>query len=709
MTERMQEASIATVNRPHSADPTVLLRGGEALPVTPVPDRLVLIPADGVAPTDILAILTDMQDWDQSASPTIRPIGAAVLALHLDNPSTAPSTDLPLPDRLDQLIHRLQASGLVRFVSPVYALAGSPGSLIYPIDQITLQFQAGLTSEQMQQITQPAGLQILKLVAGIAKTFVFQVATDPLKLAVQLSRSPALLRVEPNVAIMRQPCYRPRDSDYRQQWYLQNEGGEGLAAGSHIFAEAAWNLGRGKRSIAVAVVDGAIDLSHADFQSEGKLVGPVDFRPSSVEPEVEPEKDASGHGTAVAQIAVADETGKGLVGVAPGCALMPIQLGDYFDDQTIEQVSQWAIDQGADVVCWSWQAAAVQFPLSLRQQVALSQLATQGREGRGTVLIVAAGNADRPIDGVVQEPGDWQAEGGALQPTRWLNGFAVHPDSIAVAACTSLNQKSAASNWGNGIALAAPGGQSAPSLRTEGRTLSIAAEDLTGQPSLRLDQPLPIGGTSGASAIVAGVAALILSINPDLTALQVRQILEQTADRILDRRALESSESSPESSPGRYDEDRYSVWFGYGKVNAVKAVQLAQQLIVPMPLPYRWLEFPNRQRLEIPDGDPAGITSSITVSETAPICDLEIILEIEHGFLGDLIIALIPPWGMPIPLQSRSLGRLTRLNATYSPENSLWLKSALNRSPQGVWQLHIIDAIPAQTGYLQQWQLNLGV
>ncbi|MCU0523730.1 MAG: S8 family serine peptidase [Elainella sp. Prado103] len=735
LTDRPQELPIAEANPQNAAAATLLLRGGEALAVTLVLDRIALIPALGTTLAEIstqisTSIATDLGDpglgdpglgdpglGDPAARLPIVPIVDDLVAIQwFDRPG---AIDPPHADRLHQVLESLQRSERVHFVSPVYALNCSPGTFVYPTNQLTLQFQTSISSERMQQITRPLGLQILKLVAGVPKTFVFQVtgAIDPIKLAMELSRLPELVRVEPNIAVMRQPCYRPRDSDYGKQWYLQNEGGEALAAGSHIFAEAAWNLGRGKRSIAVAVVDGAIDLSHADFQSEGKLVSPLNLRPQPIHATDAP-MDSDQHGTVIAQIAVANETGKGRVGVAPGCALMPIQVGDFFDDQTIEQISHWAIEQGADVVCWSWNAAAVHFPLSLRQQVALAQMVQQGRDGRGAVLIVAAGNADRPIDGQVEERDNWQIRPDEptqsyltppAQPLRWLNGFAIHPDSLTVGACTSVNQKSAASNWGCGISLVAPSGQSLPTLMTEGYgkiTLPpLSQVEQAGLSSLQHDQPLPIGGTSGASAIVAGVAALILSINPELTARQVRQILEQTADRIMDRR----SDPPAEPSIGSYDADRYSVWYGYGKVNAVKAVQLAQQLVMPLPLPYRWQEFPNRVRLAIPDGDPNGVMSSIAVAETTRICDLEVNVEIDHEFLGDLVIALIPPWGTSIPLQSRSLGRLTQLKTTYSLENTLWLKSALNRSPQGTWKLHIIDLIPSHTGHLVQWQLNLGI
>src|SRR5690606_38152184 len=78
------------------------------------------------------------------------------------------------------------------------------------------------------------------------------------------------------------------------------------------------------------------------------------------------------------------------------------------------------------------------------------------------------------------------------------------------------------------------------------------------------------GGTSSATPTVAGVCALALSANPSLTGLEVRQILRQTADKDL---SLETDTQVNEA--GDFNNEGFSLWFGYGKVNAFKAVQAA--------------------------------------------------------------------------------------------------------------------------------------
>ncbi|MDY7023454.1 MAG: proprotein convertase P-domain-containing protein, partial [Cyanobacteriota bacterium] len=60
-------------------------------------------------------------------------------------------------------------------------------------------------------------------------------------------------------------------------------------------------------------------------------------------------------------------------------------------------------------------------------------------------------------------------------------------------------------------------------------------------------------------------------------------------------------------------------------------------------------------------------------------------------------------------LQNRLMGRQTLLQKTYSLQTTPYLKQFLNRSPQGNWQLWMIDFAPGDTGKLKQWKLDLGL
>ena len=625
------------------------------------------------------------------------------------------------PQQRDAAMQAARDNDTVAFASHVYQLKDNPETLVYLTDQLTIQFTLEANEAAKNAIAAEFGLQLVQPVVGIPNTFVFQLtpqATEnPVKIANRLMGRPEVLIAEPNIVVPQEPLYRPRDPFYPQQWYLYNTGGSVLAAGSHIDVEKAWDITRGNRSVVVAVADDAIDLNHPDFQGTGKIVAPKDFKDQDFLPL--PESSDESHGTACAGVAVAEENGTGIVGVAPGCALMPIRTTGFLDDPTIEQLFDWAIAHDASIISCSWGPAAVYFPLSLRQRAALTRAATQGRQGKGCVIAFAAGNANRPVSGTIFEKG-WPND--LLRgPTDWLGGFTIHPDVITVSACTSLGKKSAYSNWGTNVSVCAPSNNAPPGMWFEKTGyvatapevtvpipgLGIFSDDLLGELGYETgDFVRSFGGTSSACPVVAGVAALVLSANPDLTATEVKRLLQETADKIVDR------DADPQLGMrlGTYDTNGFSQWFGYGKVNAFKAVQAAKRKIAQKPQSgIRYLKGRNDNRVEIPDNNSQGITSAIKVSDSATVREIRVTVNIKHDFLGDIEVSLKAPTGQTVLLQNRTLGSRTQLQETYAVETTPALKQLLNKPAAGVWQLQVVDYAPLDTGTLQSWELILGV
>ena len=625
------------------------------------------------------------------------------------------------PQQRDAAMQAARDNDTVAFASHVYQLKDNPETLVYLTDQLTIQFTLEANEAAKNAIAAEFGLQLVQPVVGIPNTFVFQLtpqATEnPVKIANRLMGRPEVLIAEPNIVVPQEPLYRPRDPFYPQQWYLYNTGGSVLAAGSHIDVEKAWDITRGNRSVVVAVADDAIDLNHPDFQGTGKIVAPKDFKDQDFLPL--PESSDESHGTACAGVAVAEENGTGIVGVAPGCALMPIRTTGFLDDPTIEQLFDWAIAHDASIISCSWGPAAVYFPLSLRQRAALTRAATQGRQGKGCVIAFAAGNANRPVSGTIFEKG-WPND--LLRgPTDWLGGFTIHPDVITVSACTSLGKKSVYSNWGTNVSVCAPSNNAPPGMWFEKTGyvatapevtvpipgLGIFSDDLLGELGYETgDFVRSFGGTSSACPVVAGVAALVLSANPDLTATEVKRLLQETADKIVDR------DADPQLGMrlGTYDTNGFSQWFGYGKVNAFKAVQAAKRKIAQKPQSgIRHLKGRNDNRVEIPDNNSQGITSAIKVSDSATVREIRVTVNIKHDFLGDIEVSLKAPTGQTVLLQNRTLGSRTQLQETYAVETTPALKQLLNKPAAGVWQLQVVDYAPLDTGTLQSWELILGV
>ncbi len=626
----------------------------------------------------------------------------------------------------DAAMKAMRDSAAVKYASHVYTFKDDPASRVYLTDRITIQFLPSLNDAAIEAITKPLGLTRVKAIAGLANAFVYESSKNspenPVKLANVLIQRPDVLVAEPNVVVNTQAHYRPKDPLYPQQWHLNNTGGQQLASGSHVFAEQAWDITRGSRSIVVAVTDDGMDLTHPDFQGIGKIVAPRDFKGKDFLPL--PDDADENHGTSCAGVAVAEENGFGGVGVAPGCALMPIRTTGYLDDESMEDLFDWCITRGASVISCSWGPSAVYFPLSLRQKNAVTRAATQGRRGKGCVIVFAAGNANRPTDGVINEAG-WERNAIA-GPTRWLGGFTVHPDVITVSACTSLNTKAAYSNWGPQVSVCGPSNNAPPGVglpelgyvATPPEVnvylpgLGIMTTDRMGTDGYDPGSytpnsgPAAFGGTSSACPLVAGVAALVLSANPRLTAREVRQILEQSADKIVD----------PNPDPqfgfkkGTYEKNGRSDWFGYGKVNAAAAVKMAVQRKLAVSLtPGRSIAAQSSTPQAIPDANPQGLTSAVQIAEAATVQDISIAVDIEHGYLGDLEMSLIAPSGESVLLQGRTLGVQKKLRVIYSIASTPALQLFLGIPSQGRWQLKVVDAIAGDTGTLKSWQLKLGV
>jgi len=624
------------------------------------------------------------------------------------------------PQQSEAAMSQARAAENVAFASHIYTIKSNPGTFVYFNDQITIQFAAGVKAVKIDAIASSFNLILDKPVLGLPNTFVFlvskQATENPIKIANQLQGLKEVLAAEPNIFVQTEPHYKPRDPLYPQQWYLNNNGGNQLAVGSHVAIEKAWDMTRGVRSVVVAVVDDSFDLNHPDFQGSGKIVAPRDLKDNDFLP-LPGDQEAS-HGTACAGLAVAEENGTGIVGVAPGCAFMPIRTTGFLDDESIEDIFNWVIERGASVVSCSWGASAVYFPLSLRQRAAVARAATQGRKGKGCVILFAAGNANRPVDGTVNER-NWP-KNILSGNTEWLSGFAVHPDVIAVSASTSLNKKAAYSNWGTNIGICAPSNNAPPGMSFPDagfmETQPAIASSLTGLGILTTDQigaagyepgnfTSNFGGTSSATPVVAGVAALVLSANPDLTAGQVKRILQETADKIVD------ANPDPQLGlrGGTYDTKGHSQWFGYGKVNAAKAVQAASQLRAVASSGTKQISGRNDSQIAIPDNNRQGIKSAIAISDSSPIQNIQVTVNITHDFLGDLEIYLIAPNNQQVLLQNRTLGRRTDLQTTYTVKDNPSLRQLLSLSAKGQWQLWLIDYAPQDIGKLWAWELSLEI
>jgi subtilisin family serine protease len=236
----------------------------------------------------------------------------------------------------------------------------------------------------------------------------------------------------------------------------------------------AWDTSRGSSALVVAVVDTGVDPGQPDLR--GALVAGRNFLDPASSP-----RDDHGHGTAVAGVLAARaDNGQGMAGVCWFCLVMPVKVLDSSgsgDDTRIAAGIVWAVDHGARVL-----------NLSLGGPGTTPQLAAAlaYAESKGAVVVAAAGNS------------------GTSVPFYPAAGSTV----LGVAATTAADRPYSWSNYGPWVGVAAPGCNVAPSLGG-GYTRFC--------------------GTSSATPIVAGLAALAVSEQPRALPAEIRRALETVA------------------------------------------------------------------------------------------------------------------------------------------------------------------------------------
>ncbi|MEM7584965.1 MAG: S8 family serine peptidase [Acidobacteriota bacterium] len=566
----------------------------------------------------------------------------------------------------------------VAWCSHVFHTPDDSESMLFPMDAIYVELKPSASDSAVNKLLDQYGLEFIPDPSGDPHSCVMRLTSEstknPLKIANALRKSRAVVLAEPDLAVKGSlMIHRPSDNLFSLQWHLENRGGFGLTAGADISATEAWDITRGSRDITVAVIDDGFDTGHPDFASSGKIRSPRDFGQGDTDPS--PVSSQDNHGTACAGVAVADENGRGVVGMAPECGLMPIRWSGSVSDTDIREQFDHPRLNGADVISCSWGVTSRFFTLSTSMKRSISKAATEGRSGKGCVILFAAGNDNRDID----------------DPPRTRDGFAIHPDVIAVAASNSRDKKSHYSNFGDAIWVCAPSSGSGG--------LGIVTTDRRGASGYQSGNFTTVerfGGTSSATPLVAGVCALMLSVNPELTAEEVKEILKDTAEKI-------------DRPGGDYDNNEHSRIYGFGRVDAHRAVQAARDRRTTGGTTE--LRFESNPGLAIPDNQPAGVADVIRVDRSASVETVRVEVDITHTFRGDLQLTLISPQGTNVRLFGRTapgLDGVDNLVTGFDVESVPALASLSGESTSGNWTLQVADLAAVDVGTLNSWTLALG-
>ncbi len=366
--------------------------------------------------------------------------------------------------------------------------------------QLVVRDEALLVLDPAARIEELAGRHGLEVVRAVPDLAVFAVrreGTTVEGLLAELEGAPGVLSAEPHgVAVT---AFRPNDELYPLQ-----PGARG------IDIEAAWDRTKGDPSVVVAVLDTGVDFAHPDLA--GALLPGIDIVNGGAGGAGPGPRDDNGHGTAVAGIIAArGDNRHGIAGVAFRTTVLPVKVADGNGRATF-----------ADLVAGLDYAARQQAPIinvslgSTIDSPAL-RLAVDRAIASRAVVIASAGNEN------VNHP---------MYP-------AAYPGVIAVGSSGNGPEVGFSTVLAPGLATLAPG------------ELVVA--------------PVPggayayVGGTSAASAHVAGIAALARALNPALGGPQLAQALRQGVDPI------------PALAP-------VVETFAFGRINALKVLQRADPL-----------------------------------------------------------------------------------------------------------------------------------
>jgi subtilisin-like proprotein convertase family protein/subtilisin family serine protease len=610
-------------------------------------------------------------------------------------------------------------------------------------------------------VGQFAGKYALELVERISsRDYLFRLMDEtgmnPVKLVNLLTESDDLVANvdhDLNQVFRKSQLQLPTDPTYEDQWHLhqRRQSSSDYDPRASARVEAAWQLldGFGEHDVVIGVTDDGCQIDHDDFDSADKFAGWGFFSGTSLirrgdvgASADDMYVDGDDHGTACAGVIAADADGELTVGAAPGCRLLPIRWPSsgpslYIGDTRLRRALNY-MNSRVDVISNSWGSV----PTSTWAQTTLNlideMVQSGGRRGRGVVFLWAAGNENCPISHVADQDvpvsNGWEIyrdifgilrrrwvgfDGVGDTARRFRNDLANRDGVMHVAALASTAQRSHYSNYGTGIDICAPTSNSHRYWRLDLPGLGITTTE--GRDAITDS----FGGTSSATPLVAGIAGLVISANPNLTALEVIRILKETASKDLNMTAWPSTppatydpnpnwdvspidpfDSGDFTDDHGFDEGTWSPWFGHGRVDAHAAVARALELAGKQTV---HLNVSRQANLAIPDRDPAGVVSRIQINQRGRVVFLKVKVDITHSWIGDLIVRLVGPDGHRGVLHYREGNNTHNISKTYDLDSTPELTRFQGVQAQGAWSLEVSDRASADTGLLREWGIEAEV
>jgi hypothetical protein len=392
--------------------------------------------------------------------------------------------------------------------------------------RLTIKFKPDVSKNEIDALVQQKNLKIIRELRFADSLYEIEVQdmADPLDLSVQLHNNEKIEYAEPILNEHIPQRHIPTDPKYNDQW--QWKGG--------ISIQKAWDNTKGE-GIKVAVIDNGIDISNPDLSQSMISTGGY-FKDNGLGETIFV-KEITGypngdHGTFCSGMAIArSDNGQFGCGAANNASFIPIAcLGDQVGSQvTLARSIAYAADptteipdanvgDGADIISCSLGPNGGHWTLTSVLEDALNFSTSNGRKGLGTPIFWAVDNTTQAIseDEVCSHPTTIAV--GRSKQSDTEDGSAFGPELDFLAPGVDVHSTYSDGNFGSGT------------------------------------------GTSYAAPCAAGVGALALSVNTKLTRTMLTEILRQTCDKV---------------GGVNYDANGHHINYGYGRINALKAVNAA--------------------------------------------------------------------------------------------------------------------------------------
>jgi hypothetical protein len=366
-------------------------------------------------------------------------------------------------------------------------------------------------------------------------------SSDIFTVLANLNASGLVEFAEPNM--VDHAMYPPNDHYFAlgYQWWLYNFGQNppGGTPGADIHAVSGWDITPGSSDVLIGIIDSGLPLIlgtylyHPDLSDTARYKLGIDLVGDG-----DAVADHYGHGTHVLGIIAAmTNNGEGVAGVNWHCKILVDQVFDSTGvgtHNTFKNGVLHEVNSGVRVINYSGGGSAS----STKEQ------AVAYADSHNVLLVTSAGNG---FQDSVQYP--------AHYADNYLN-------VVAVSATTCDDRLADYSNYGPSVCVAAPGGQGIPWTSNDVYSTTPNYPVVLNNPPYNLSENYGfMAGTSQSCGMVTGLASLLLSVEPDLNAHELRQIIEQSADKVGDYTY--------------YIQTGKSYELGYGRINCYRALVMA--------------------------------------------------------------------------------------------------------------------------------------